>query len=77
VKLRVVVLEERAEDVGELHDQLASLLGAETDQRGDRVKGVEEEVRVDLALEGVEAGFQQKALLLFEGSLGADRVPYL
>ena len=71
----VVLAEHFAENVGELDDELASLLGAEADERGDGAEGVEEEMRVDLALESIEAGFEQEALLFFEGALDADGVP--
>jgi len=46
-------------------------------QRGDRVERVEEEVRVDLALQGVEAGFEQQALLFFELEFYAQGIPNL
>ncbi len=71
----VVFLEHFTQDVGELDDEVASLLGTEANQRGDGVEGVEEEVRIDLTLEGVEAGFEEETLLLFEGLLDADGVP--
>ncbi len=59
----------------ELDDHLAGEVGLGADERGDGVEGVEEEVRVDLALQGVEAGFEQEAGLLFELVLDADGVP--
>ncbi len=71
----VAVAEEDAEDVRELDDHLAGEVGLGADERGDGVEGVEEEVRVDLALQGVEAGFEQEAGLLFELVLDADGVP--
>ncbi len=73
----VVVAQAIAQYIGEFHDELARLLGAEADQRGDGVEGIEEEVRIDLALECVEAGFEEQTLLLFEGLLDADGVPDL
>ena len=71
----IVFLEHFAQNVGELDDELASLLGAEANQRGDGVEGVEEEVRIDLALQGIEASFKEEALLLFKRLLDADGVP--
>ena len=65
----VVVLEQGAEDVGELDDHLARQLGLAAHQRGHGVERVEEKVGIDLALQGVEAGFEQQALLLFERHL--------
>ena len=44
---------------------------------GDGIEGVEEEVGIDLALQGVEAGLKQEALLLFELELDAQGVPDL
>ena len=73
----VVVLEKRAQDVRQLDDQLAGLLGAKADERSNGVEGVEEKVRVDLALQSVETRFEQQAFLLFEASFGADGVPDL
>jgi len=71
----VAVAEEDAEDVRELDDHLAGEVRLRADERGDGVEGVKEEVGVDLALEGVEAGFEEEAGLLFELVLDADRVP--
>jgi len=72
-----VVFEQRAEDVGELDGHLAGQLGLDADERGDGVECVEEEVRVDLALKGVEAGFKKETLLLFQLELDAEGVPDL
>ena len=46
----VVVLEQRAQDVGELDGHLAREFRFDADQRCDGVESVEEEVRIDLAL---------------------------
>ncbi len=71
----VVIFEQRAENVGQLDGHFASEFGFDADQRSDGVEGVEEKVRVDLALQGVEARFEQEALLFFELQLHAQGVP--
>ena len=73
----VVILKQGAENVGELDGHFAGQLGLAADQGGDGVEGVEEEMGVDLALEGVETGFKQETLLLFELELDAEGVPHL
>jgi hypothetical protein len=73
----VAVAEEDSEDVAELDDHLAGEVGLGANERGDRVEGVEEKVRIDLALESIEAGFEEEAGLLFELVLDADCVPDL
>ena len=72
-----MVLEQRAQDVGELDGHLARQFRLDADERGDGVESIEEEVRIDLALQGVEPRFQQEVLLLFELHLDAERVPDL
>ncbi len=62
----VVILEERAQDVGKFYGHFAGELWPDADQRGDGVERIEEEVRIDLALEGIEPGLKQKTFLLFE-----------
>ena len=71
------VFEQNAQDVGELYDHLAGELWLGADERRDGVEGVEEEVRIDLALEGVELGFEQESRLFFELAFDADLVPDL
>ena len=73
----VVILEQRAQDVGQFHGHLARQFGPAADQRSDGVEGVEEEVRIDLALEGVEAGFEQEMFLFLELDFEAEGVPHL
>ena len=62
----LAVFEQDAQDVGELDDHAAGEFGLGADEGGDGVEGVEEEVGVDLALEGVETGFEEESSLLFE-----------
>ena len=50
-------------------------LGLDADQRCDGVERVEEEVGIDLALQGVEPRFEQQMFLLFELHLDAEGVP--
>jgi hypothetical protein len=71
----IVLIEHFAQNIGEFNDELAGLLGAKADKRGNRVEGVEEEVWIDLTLKGVKARFEEETLLFFEGSLDADGVP--
>ena len=73
----VVILEQCAQDVGELHGHFAGQFGLDADQRRDGVERVEEKVRIDLALQGVEARFEQQMLLFFELHLDAQSVPDL
>jgi hypothetical protein len=73
----VVVFKEGAEDVGELDGHFARELRFEADKRRDGIEGVEEEVRIDLALEGVQTCFEEEMLLLFELHLDAESVPDL
>ena len=73
----VVILEQRAQDVGELHGHFAGEFGLDADQGRDGVEGVEEEVGIDLTLQGVEAGFEQEMLLLFELHFDAEGIPDL
>ena len=70
-----MLVEHLAENVGELHDQFARLFRAEADERSDGIEGVKEEVRIDLALESIEAGLEQETFLLFERLLDADGIP--
>ena len=70
---RVALLEQAAENLGELEDHLARRVGIEAHQRGHGVERVEQEVRIDLALQRVHAGLQQQPLLLFQLHLNAAR----
>ena len=70
-----MVAQHAAQDVGESDDELAGLFGPGAHQGSDGIQSIEEEVGIDLALEGVEAGFEEEAFLLFEGALDADGVP--
>ncbi len=70
-----VLAEEAAEDVTELEDYTASVVGIETNEGGDGVERVEKEMRIDLAGEGVHAGFQEELLVALEVHLNAGVVP--
>ena len=74
---RLAVLQQHAQDVGQLDDHLARQFRLRTHERGDGVERVEEEVRIDLALQRVQARLHQQAALLFQLALDADRVPDL
>ena len=70
-----MILEESAEDVGELHGHFARHFWLDADQRCDGVERVEEEMRIDLALQGIESCFEEEVFLLFEFHLDAESVP--
>ncbi len=53
-------------NVRQLHDHLAGKLRPHALQRSDGVQRIEQEVRVDLALQCVEPGFEQQAFLFLE-----------
>jgi hypothetical protein len=57
----VVVAEEVAKDVGEVEDGLACALSIGGDDAVEGIEGVEEEVGVDLGLEGAEFGLGEEA----------------
>ena len=65
------------QDVGELVDHRARLVGIGPDQRGDRIQRVEQEVRVDLAGERRQPRLHQQLLLLHQLGLVAGVVPDL
>ena len=73
----VMVLEQGAQNVGQLDGHLAGQLRLAAHQRGDGVERIEEEMGIDLALQGVKAGFKQQPLLLFKRHLDAQRIPDL
>jgi hypothetical protein len=73
----VVILEQRAQNVGQLHRHLARHLRLHAHQRGNGVERVEQKVRIDLALQRVEPGLEQQPLLLFKLHLDAQRIPHL
>ena len=72
-----MLLEQGAQNVGQLDDHLPCQLRLHAHQRGDGVQSVKQKMRVDLALQGIEPGLEQQALLLFELHLDAQRVPHL
>lgn len=57
----VVVAEEVAEDIGEIEDGLAGARGRGGDDAVEGIQSVEEEVRVDLGLEGAEFGLGEES----------------
>ena len=72
-----MVLEQRAQDACQPHDHLPRHLRAEAHQRGDRIERVEEEVGIDLTLQGVKMRLEQQPFLLFQLDLDAAHIPYL
>ena len=65
-----------AEDVGELDDELARACSGRTRMSvAMELRVLKRKVRVDLALKGLKAGFEQKSLLLFKFELDANGVP--
>ncbi len=71
----IAAVEQAAQNVGQLDDQLARRVGIEAHQRGNRVQRIKKEVRIDLVLQRLHAGVQQQALLLFQLDLNAHAVP--
>jgi len=70
-----VLAQQAAKNVAELEDDFARVIGVEADERGDGVKRIEKEMRIDLAGEGVHAGLQKKLLVALEVHLDARVVP--
>ena len=68
-------VEQAAQNVGQLDDQLAGRVGIEAHQRGNRIQRIKQKVRIDLVLQRLHAGVQQQALLLFQLDLNANAVP--
>src|SRR5258708_15568011 len=62
----IVFAQQAAQDLRELQDELTRAVGIKTDQRRNRVQRVKQKVRIDLALQRVQARFEQKPLLLFQ-----------
>src|SRR5258708_35987848 len=73
----IVFAQQAAQDLRELQDQLTRAVGIKTDQRRNRVQRVKQKVRIDLALQRVQARFEQKPLLLFQLHLNPRVVPDL
>src|SRR5262249_13381586 len=71
----VATIQQASENGGQLDNQVARGVGVEADERRDGVESVEEEMRINLVLQGLHAGIEQEALLLFEFDLNADAVP--
>ena len=60
----IALPQQSPQNVRKLDDHLARLVRIEAHQRGNGVQGVEQEVRIDLALQRLHAGLQQQTLLL-------------
>src|SRR5947209_12076827 len=73
----IVLAQQAAQDFRELHDQIAGFVGIESHQRGNGIQGIEEKMRVNLALQGVKPGFQQQLCLLLQLHLNAGIIPDL
>ena len=73
--IRIVILEQRAQDVAQLHNHLPRHLRPEADQRSDGIERVEQKVGIDLPLQGVEARFQHQPLLFLQLDLDAAGIP--
>src|SRR5208283_3235870 len=56
---RVSLAQQTAQNIAEFHDHLACRVGITAHQRGNRVQRIEQEVRIDLALQGLHASLQQ------------------
>ena len=73
----VLLAQQAAENLRELVDHLARLVGIQADQRGHRVQRVEQKMRIDLAAERRQTGFVEAKLLLFQSLLVEVAVPDL
>ena len=73
----VGLTQQPSQNIRQLHDQLARRIRIEPHQRRNRVQRVEQEVRIDLALQRLHARLHQQALLLFQLHLDARVVPDL
>src|SRR6185437_9034661 len=73
----IMLAQQPAQDFGKLQNQFAGAVGIKAHQGGDRVECVEQEMWINLALQGVQSGFQKQALLLFQLHLNACEVPDL
>src|SRR5215472_13896898 len=69
--------QQAAEDGRQLDDQLTRRVRIKTHQRGNRIQGIKQKVRIDLVLQRFHARVQQQALLLFQLDLDAHAVPDL
>src|SRR5580692_8090476 len=54
----VAAAQQSSQNRRQLDDQFARRIGIEAHQRGDRVQGIEQEVRVDLVLQRFHSGLQ-------------------
>src|ERR1700739_4947511 len=73
----LAAVKEAAENGGQFENHLAGRVGIEPHQRRNRIQCVEQEMRIDLVLQRLHAGVQQKPFLLFELDLNADAVKNL
>ena len=73
----LLAAQQPAQQARELHDEDARRFGLRSNQRRDRRQRVEQEVRVDLIRERLDARGHQQLLLLGQPVLDARRVPDL
>ena len=73
----VVILEQRAQNIGQFHRHFARQLRLHAHQRGNGVERIEKKMRIDLALQRIEPSFKQQPLLFFELHLDAQGIPHL
>src|SRR5260370_7682499 len=73
----LMLAQQPTQDLGELQNQLTRTVGIKTHQRRNGIQRIKKKVRIDLALQRVQARFQQKPLLLFQLHLDARVVPNL
>src|SRR6185369_14113064 len=71
----IMLAQQTAQDFRKLYYQLARAVGIKAHERGNGIQGIEEKVRIDLALQGIKTGLQQKALLYLQLHLNAGKVP--
>ncbi len=72
-----LLLSRRRKMVASLKITSRAMSGIEPHQRRDRIQSVEQEVRIDLVLQRLHAGVQQKAFLFFQLDLNAHAVENL
>ncbi len=74
---RLVLAKQAAKNVAQFEDHAAGGVRVHSNERGDRVEGVEEKVRIDLTRERVHAGTQEQLLVALEIHFDAGVVPDL
>src|ERR1700730_9073086 len=73
----LVLAQQPPQNVAQLQDHAARGVRVKTNQRGNGVQRVEQEMGIDLTGESIHAGLQQQLLVALQGHLDARVVPNL